>query len=77
MPFTEISGVRLRKVTGESSTTVTIDLRPDRSLVVALVFPLTGATISERIIDYSAQRGTEIISDFIFDAGDPLENGET
>ena len=76
IPFTEISGISLRKVTGESRTTVTIDLRRDRSLVVALMTPLIGATISQEIIDYTAQQGTKIISDFILDIGTPLENGD-
>ena len=76
MPFTEISGIRLKKITAEGLTTVTIDLRVDRSLAVTSAFPLPGAAISEKIIDDTAKLGTQVIGNFVFDADDSLESRE-
>ncbi len=77
LPFTEISGIRFRKETGENlTTTVTIDLNRDRSLVVAITFPLPETKISKMIINYTAQRGSEIIGDFILEVDSPVNNGE-
>ncbi len=67
LPFTEISGVRFRKVTEEDVTTVTIDLMRDRSLLVTLVSPLPGVTISVDMMDHVVQQSARIIGDFVFD----------
>ena len=72
LPFTEISGVRFRKVADEGMTTVTIDLMRDRSLLVTLVSPLPGITISVNMIDYMVQQSTQAIGEFIFDKDIPF-----
>ena len=74
LPFTEISGIRFRKVTDEGMTTVTIDLMRDRSLLVTLVSPLLGITISANMIDYMVKQSTQIIDEFIFDKDIPFED---
>ena len=71
IPFTEISGVRLRKRTSEGLTTVTIDLREDSYLIVTLAFHLTGIKISESILDYATKKGNQIIPDFVSKSGIP------
>ena len=77
VPFTEISGIRLRKVTSEGTITVTLDLARDRSLLVTLVFPLTGATISNDMIDHIALRADSTIEDYVLDSGEPpIREGE-
>ncbi len=76
IPFTEISGIRLRKRASEGSTRVTIDLRDNRSLTVTLVFPLPDAKISDGMMDYTTHRGSQIIGDFVFGLEAPLEDRE-
>ena len=67
LPFTEISGVRLKKRTTEGLTNVIIDLQEDRSLAVRLTLPATQTQITGDIIESVAQRGTRVIGDFILD----------
>ena len=76
VPFTEISGVRLRRETDAGLTTVTMDLRGDRSLVVGLTFPLSGLSICENIIAHTARTATTILGDFVLDVGIPFDQKE-
>ena len=75
-PFSEISGLRFRKITEGDLTTVTIDLMRDRSIFVTLVSPLTSRAISANMIDDIVQQSTQTIGDFVFDIDIPLGNGE-
>ena len=67
-PFSEISGIRLRKTDGDSATSVIIDLLSDQSLAVTTVFPLTGVKISDTLLDTAVQRGCQLIGDFVLDS---------
>ena len=67
-PFSEISGIRLRKTDGDSATSVIIDLLSDHSLAVTAVFPLTGVKISDTLLDTAVQRGCQLIGDFVLDS---------
>ena len=67
-PFSEISGVRLRKTGGDSATSVIIDLLSDHSLAVTAMFPLTGVKISDTLLDTAIQRGGQLIGDFVLDS---------
>lgn len=74
-PFSDISGIRFRKMTDQGSTTITLDLMSDGSLFATLVSPLLAMAISEKMIDDIVQVGTSAIGDFVFDIDIPLENG--
>ena len=76
IPFSEITGIRLNRVTGEGTATVTMDLRSDRSLIVTLVLPPVQTRFSEKMLDFSVQRGTQIVDDFVFDVEDSVESRE-
>ena len=67
LPFTEVSGIRLKKRTDQGLTAVIIDLQEDRSLAVRLMLPATPMQISEEIIETIAQLGMRVIEDFILD----------
>ena len=74
-PFSEISGIRLTKRTPEGLTTVTIDLRENRSLAVALAFPVPEPNFSASMLDEAVIRGTAIIEEFMA-AQEPDVEGE-
>ena len=75
-PFAEISGIRLRKRTEDGLTSVTIDLREDRSLTVTLVCPLTRVPVTSDMVNYAARTGNKMIADFVSSAEVRPENGE-
>ena len=67
LPFTEVSGIRLKKRTDEGLTAVIIDLQEDRSLAVRLMLPATPMQISGEIIENIVRIGRRVIEDFILD----------
>ena len=75
-PFTEISGIRLTKRTSEGLTTVTIDLREDRSLSMALAFPLPEPSFSASMLDKAVVQGTTILEEFMLAQESDVEEEE-
>ena len=64
LPFSEISGIRMKK-RDKGLTTVTIDLMENRTLSVVLMFPLTGLEITESLLDEAISLGSKIIADYL------------
>lgn len=71
-PFSEVSGVRLRKATSGGFISVILDLLGDRSLVVTVMFPLPSVKISDTLVDTTTQQGCQIIRDFVLDQDNPV-----
>ena len=65
IPFMEISGVRMKRRTGDGLSTVTLDLREDRSLTVTMMYPVPGLQISEEVMSQTIQMGSRTIGDFV------------
>ena len=70
VPFTEIVGVRMTRPSDEGLTSVTIDLRPDRSTFVILVLPPVRANISDDLLNSTVRNGSLVIQEFIFKPDD-------
>ena len=77
LPFTEISGIRLKKRTSEGLTAVIIDLQEDRSLAVRLMLPATPTEISSELIGAVVQQGRRVVGDFILDPIIADEDGDS
>ncbi|GEM_PF-6754696 len=65
-PYSEIVGIRLRKVVDAKEHSVILDLQTDRTLIVSIRFPYTGV-VARDLIDTIVNLGNSWASKYVFE----------
>ena len=66
-PFSEISGVRIKKRTDEGTMDVIMDLLEDKFLVVRIGLPLRLTEIADTLLSHTIQAVSQVLDEFVFE----------